>query len=181
MSLGVLGGLVGSGLARFEGLMSVCRAPESEAQGSVCCRCDAEEGPQRVRPWAAPRPSRCRPCPAMRTDAGARPTATETSSQVHSLTRLLAHSLTHSLAHSLTRSCTHSLTRAHTYTQSHADTHTLSHTQTRIHSVTRRHTYTHSASLGRVWGSDSAKALMLNTAEREPKNATEGARQRRAV
>ena len=141
MGLGVLGGLVGSGLARFEGLMSVCRAPESEAQGSVCCRCDAEEGPQRVRPWAAPRPSRCRPCPAMRTDAGARPTATETSSQVHSLTRLLAHSLTcsltHSLMHSLTHSRTHihSVTRRHAYTQSHADTHTLSHTQTHIHTL----------------------------------------------
>ena len=80
-------------------------------------------------------------------------------------TGTLAYSHTHSLTHLLTHSLAHALT----------------HTQTRIHSVTRRHTYTHSASLGRVWGSDSAKALMLNTAEREPKNATEGARQRRAV
>lgn len=44
--------------------------------------CD-EESYQSVRPWAAPRPSRCRPCPTMRRDA-ARPTATETSSLVSS-------------------------------------------------------------------------------------------------
>lgn len=50
------------------------------------CRweCD-EEKFQSVRPWAAPRPSRCRPCPAMRRDA-ARPTATATSSPVSSRT-----------------------------------------------------------------------------------------------
>lgn len=44
------------------------------------CECD-EEKFQTVRSWAAPRPSRCRPCPTMRRDAG-RPTATETSTLV---------------------------------------------------------------------------------------------------
>lgn len=56
--------------------------------------CD-EERFQSVRPWAAPRPSRCRPCPTMRRDA-ARPTAMGTSSLVrtHTHTRIQVHTRT---------------------------------------------------------------------------------------
>ena len=46
-----------------------------------------------MRPWAAPRPSRCRPCPTMRRDA-ARPTATETSSPVSTHTHTHTHTHT---------------------------------------------------------------------------------------